>query len=82
MNESLPSDRQRQLLRVVHEGDGDWDARYIDLTMGRRHRPVAITVLKELKILEDAGLIVSDVSGWGVGGRWAITPAALPYVQD
>jgi len=82
MTKSVPNQRQMQLLRVVQEGGGDWDARYIDLTMGRRHRPIGVTVLKELQALELAGLVVSDVSERSIGGRWAITSAALPYLQD
>jgi hypothetical protein len=71
MSESLPSERQRQLLRVVNEGGGDWDARHIDLAMGSRYRPIAITVLKELKILEDAGLVPAWLSVTSVAGEWA-----------
>jgi len=82
MSAVVPTERQRQLLAVVHQGAGEWDARYIDLTMGRRHRPTELTILQELQILEQAGLVASDVTGHGVGGRWAVTAAALPYLPN
>jgi hypothetical protein len=75
-----PDRRQLALLRVVAAGRDVLDARSIDLTMGCNHRPIAITVLKELQILREMGLAVVDSSD-GVGGRWSITPSGADYLS-
>jgi hypothetical protein len=75
------SDRQVKLLAVVAEGDGNWDARRIDLTVSARHGPGQGTVLQELQGLQQRGLVVRDDSRSGTGGRWAVTAAARPYIQ-
>jgi DNA-binding PadR family transcriptional regulator len=75
------SDRQVKLLAVVAEGAGNWDARRIDLTINSRYGPGEGTVLQELQALARQGLVVRDDSRSGVGGRWAVTAAARPYIQ-
>ena len=81
MSDAPVSDRQVKLLAVVAEGDGDWDARRIDLTVDARYGPAEGTVLQELEALQRLGLVVRDDSRSGVGGRWKVTTAARPYVQ-
>ena len=81
MNDDLVSDRQIKLLAVVAEGDGDWDARRIDLTADARYGPGDGTVLRELEALQKLGLVVRDDSRSGVGGRWRVTAIARPYIQ-
>jgi hypothetical protein len=74
------SDRQLKLLGVVAEGGGEWDARWIDITVDARYGPSRTTVLRELKELQSLGLVVQDVSRRGVGGRWKVTAMAGPYL--
>jgi hypothetical protein len=81
MSNTPLSDRQVKLLAVVAEGGGDWDARWIDLTVNSRYGPGEGTVLKELEALQRLGLVVRDDSRSGVGGRWTVTPTARPYIQ-
>jgi hypothetical protein len=76
------SERQARLLAVVAEGGGDWDARRIDLTADARYGPGTGTVLRELEGLQQLGLVVRDDSRSGVGGRWKVTAAARPYLED
>jgi hypothetical protein len=76
------SERQARLLAVVAEGGGDWDARRIDLTADARYGPGTGTVLRELEELQQQGLVVRDDSRSGVGGRWKVTAAARPYLED
>jgi hypothetical protein len=75
------SDRQIKLLAVVAEGGGNWDARWIDLTVNSRYGPGEGTVLQELEALQRLGLVVRDHSRSGVGGRWMVTATARPYIQ-
>jgi hypothetical protein len=75
------SDRQVRLLAVVAEGGGDWDARWIDLTVDARFGPAEGTVLQELEVLARLGLVIRDDSRPGVGGRWMVTDAARPYIR-
>ena len=81
MSDTPLSDRQVKLLAVVAEGDGDWDARWIDLTVNSRYGPGEGTVLRELEALQRLGLVVRDDSRSGVGGRWTVTDTARPYIQ-
>jgi hypothetical protein len=81
MSDTPLSDRQVKLLAVVAEGEGNWDARRIDLTVSVRYGPGNGTVLKELEALQQLGLAVRDDSRSGVGGRWMVTSAARPYIQ-
>jgi len=81
MNEAPLSDRQVKLLAVVAEGGGDWDARWIDLTVNSRYGPGEGTVLQELEALQRLGLVVRDDSRSGVGGRWKVTATARSYIQ-
>lgn len=81
MNDTPLSDRQVKLLAVVAEGDGNWDARRIDLTVDARYGPGEGTVLQELEALQQLGLVVRDDSRSGVGGRWKVTTTARPYLQ-
>jgi hypothetical protein len=81
MNDALLSDRQIKLLAVVAEGDGNWDARRIDLTVDARYGPGEETVLAELEALQRLGLVLRDDSRSGVGGRWQVTATAQPYIQ-
>jgi hypothetical protein len=81
MSDTPLSDRQVKLLAVVAEGDGDWDARWIDLTVNSRYGPGEGTVLRELEALQRLGLVVRDDSRSGVGGRWKVTDTARPYIQ-
>jgi hypothetical protein len=74
------SDRQLKLLGIVAEGGGDWDARWIDITIDARHGPGETTVLRELEALACLGLVRRDNSRSGVGGRWNVTDAAALYV--
>jgi hypothetical protein len=80
MSDTPLSDRQIKLLVVVAEGGGDWDARWIDLTVDARHGPGEGTVLQELEALQRLGLVVRDDSRSGAGGRWKVTAAARPYI--
>jgi len=81
MSDTPLSDRQVKLLAVVAEGDGNWDARWIDLTVNSRYGPGEGTVLRELEALQRLGLVVRDDSRSGVGGRWNVTDTARPYIQ-
>jgi hypothetical protein len=81
MSDTPLSDRQVKLLAVVAEGDGNWDARWIDLTVNSRYGPGEGTVLRELEALQRLGLVVRDDSRSGVGGRWKVTETARPYIQ-
>jgi DNA-binding IclR family transcriptional regulator len=78
VTEETLTDRQVKLLRVVAEGAGKWDARWIDVTMTTRYGPSDGTVMRELKALEALGLVAMDPST-GVGGRWSVTPEASSY---
>src|ERR1700755_2436317 len=82
MSDVSLSDRQIKLLAVVAEGGGDWDARRIDLTADARYGPGPGTVLRELEELRALGLVVGDDSRSGAGGRWKVTAAARPYLED
>ena len=81
MSDTPLSDRQVKLLAVVAEGDGDWDARWIDLTVNSRYGPGEGTVLRELEALQRLGLVDRDDSRSGVGGMWKVTATARPYIQ-
>jgi len=81
MSDTPLSDRQLKLLAVVAEGDGKWDARWIDLTVNSRHGPGEGTVLRELEALQRLGLVTRDDSRSGVGGRWKVTATARQYLQ-
>ena len=81
MSDTSLSDRQVKLLAVVAEGDGNWDARWIDLTVNSRYGPGEGTVLRELEALQRLGLVVRDDSRSGVGGRWRVTDTGRPYIQ-
>lgn len=81
MNDTHLSDWQVKLLGVVAEGDGDWDARRIDMTVDARYGPGEKTVLRELEALQQLGLVVRDDSRSGVGGRWKVTDTARQYLQ-
>jgi hypothetical protein len=81
MSDAPLSDRQVKLLAVVAEGGGDWDARWIDLTVNSRYGPDEGTVLRDLAVLQRLGLVVRDDSRSGVGGRWKVTETARPYTQ-
>jgi hypothetical protein len=81
MSDTPLSDRQVKLLAVVAEGGGNWDARWIDLTVNSRYGPGEGTVLRELEALQRLGLVVRDDSRSGVGGRWKVTDTARPYIQ-
>jgi hypothetical protein len=81
MSDAPVSDRQVRLLGVVAEGGGDWDARWIDLTVSARYGPGEGTVLQELQALQRLGLVARDDSRSGTGGRWKVTAAARPYIQ-
>jgi hypothetical protein len=70
------------LLMIVAEGGGNWDARRIDLTVSVRHGPGNGTVLPELGALRQRELVARDNSRSGVGGRWTVTAAAHPYLQQ
>jgi len=82
MSETPLSERQAGLLAIVAEGGGDWDARRIDLAADARRGPAAGTVLRELEELQRLGLVIRDDSRSGVGGRWKVTAAARPYLED
>ena len=75
------SDRQLKLLSVVAEGDGQWDARWIDITVDARYGPSSTTVLRELEELQVLGLVIRDDSRSGVGGRWRTTAAAASHLS-
>jgi hypothetical protein len=81
MSDGLLSDRQTRLLVVVAEGGGNWDARWIDLTVNARYGPGEGTVLQELEILQRLGLVARDDRRSGVGGRWTVTAAGRLYIE-
>ncbi|MDQ2812115.1 MAG: hypothetical protein M3Z75_09605 [Actinomycetota bacterium] len=81
MSDAPLPDRQISLLAVVAEGDGNWDARRIDMTVDARYGPGQGTVLAELQALQRLGLVTRDDSRSGVGGRWQVTATARPYLQ-
>ncbi len=81
MSDTSVSDRQVELLKIVAEGGGDWDARRIDLTADARHGPGEGNVLQELEMLQRLGLVTRDDSRSGAGGRWTVTAAARPYTR-
>jgi hypothetical protein len=81
MNSIQLSDRQVKLLKVVAEGGGEWDARWIDITVDARYGPGAMTVLQELQVLQDHGLVTRDDSRSGTGGRWKVTTDAQSYLS-
>jgi hypothetical protein len=80
MNSIELSDRQLKLLKVVDEGGGEWDARWIDITVDSRYGPGAANVLQELQVLQSHGLVARDDSRSGIGGRWKVTANAQPYL--
>jgi len=55
MSDPPLSDRQVKLLAVVAEGGGNWDARWVDLTVSARYGPGEGTILQELEALRDWG---------------------------
>jgi hypothetical protein len=67
--------------RSSPRGGGDWDARWIDLTIDARFGPGERTVLEELEALQRLGLVARDDSRSGVGGRWTVTAGARRYIQ-
>ena len=77
---SLTKD-QVQLLRVVAEGGGVWDARRIDITFSSRYGAAETTILRQLEELKGLGLLAQDTDSRGVGGRWAVTSEAKTYVE-
>jgi hypothetical protein len=81
MSDTLLSDRQLNILRVVAEGAGDWDARRIDITVDSRYGPGNMSLLRELQELERLGFVAHDYSRSGVGGRWAITDIAQSHLE-
>lgn len=81
MNSIQLSDRQLKLLKVVAEGGGEWDARWIDITVDARYGPGTVTVLQELNELQGLGLVTRDDTRRGVGGRWKVTADAQPYLS-
>jgi Fe2+ or Zn2+ uptake regulation protein len=81
MSDTPLSDWQVKLLSVVAQGDGDLDARQIDLRVSSRYGPGERTVLRELEALQRLGLVVRDDSRSGVGGRWKVTESARRYIQ-
>jgi hypothetical protein len=81
MSDPPLSNRQVKLLAVVAEGGGDWDARWVDLTVSARYGPGEGTIRQELEALQRLGLVVRDDSRSGVGGRWTVTAAARPFIQ-
>lgn len=82
MNEHFAlTDRQQNLLRIVSEGAGEWDARRIDLTMDYRYGPGEVTVLRELEQLRDMGLVRRIYSSSGVGGRWEVSASGEHFLR-
>jgi hypothetical protein len=81
MSDTPLSDWQVKLLAVVAAGDGNWDARQIDLRVSSRYGPGEKTVLRELEELQQLGLVIRDDSRSGVGGRWKVTAGAWPYIE-
>jgi hypothetical protein len=81
MNSIPLSDRQLKILQVVAEGGGEWDARWIDITVDARYGAGEVTVLQELEVLQGLGLVARDDSRSGVGGRWKVTDAAQLYLN-
>jgi hypothetical protein len=75
-----PTDRELHILDIVADGDGDSDARRIDITMSQRFEGIDSTMLKELHALREAGYVTQELGRGGPGGRWAVTPAARPYL--
>jgi hypothetical protein len=82
MSRSSLSERQLILLAVVAEGAGNWDARWIDITIDSRNGPSQTTVLQELQALGSLGLVVRDDSRSGVGGRWSVTDEGRASLND
>jgi repressor of nif and glnA expression len=78
--DTVLSDRQLQILRVVLEGAGDWDARWIDITVHVRYGPGELVVLRELEKLEERGLVKRSNTRPRVGGRWVVTDAGLAHI--
>jgi hypothetical protein len=78
--DAVLSDRQVQILRVVLEGVGDWDARWIDITVHVRYGPGEKVILRELEKVAELGLVKRDNTRSGVGGRWAVTDAGLAHI--
>jgi hypothetical protein len=76
MTQEKLSNRQLQLLAIVAEGRGTWDARRIDITMTSRHGAGSKTIFAELQYLERLGLVTAEAIESTVGGRWNITPEA------
>jgi hypothetical protein len=82
MTDPSLTERQVRLLRIVAEGGGKRDARQIDLTISSRYGPGQTTVLGELEELKLLGLVTTEKSRGGVGGRWAVTQKAQPYLTS
>jgi hypothetical protein len=80
MSAREPAEREIHLLALVAKGNGNSDARRIDLDMYRRFGGIGSTILNELVALREAGYVSQDVSRGGLGGRWAVTLDALPYL--
>lgn len=80
MSDAAPTERELRLLAVVGEGEGRWDARWIDVTTSIRHGPSDIGVHHELVALEAKGLV--SVRDGGTGGRWGLSPAGRDVLAD
>ena len=76
------TERQVEVLRIVALGNGEWDARRIDLAVDYRLGPGVSTVLAELEELGRLGFLVRDDSRGGMGGRWSVSSAGLIYIKD
>ena len=82
MTDPAVTERDLRLLGVVAEGQGEWDARRIDLTLSARHGAGELSVLEHLRALEENGLVAQDLSRGGLGGRWQVTPSGEVYLRS
>jgi len=78
--DSWPDPLDIALLRVVGQGEGQYDARRIDLNYSAHHPPKGSTILERLKGLERAGF-VERLTAEGVGGRWGLTAAGAACLE-
>jgi len=77
-----PTEREIHILSIVAAGNGNSDARRIDIDMSLLFEGIDTTMLKELHTLREAGYVTQELGRGGPGGRWAVTPAALPYLPS
>ena len=72
----------RLVLEIVRDGGGRWDARTIDLELGRRGAHIESGIMADLRKLADRHLIQEDNSEpRGTGPRWRLTDLGAAWLE-